>query len=222
MAMDNAEERWRDIRRTRLLDAADRIFARLGYDGASMEDIAFEAGVGKPTLYRYFPSKAELFEAVFSHTLDELERRLDLAVAEGGAFSLRLRRVVEELVPTFRKHIVSMRDLSEGDEASKRRIFRKRRGGIEARLVALLREAVEAGEIRPVDPAVIARFMIGLVWTGTNSHLEGEARIVDAVVDFALHGLGAGEPASGKNASNKNASGEDVSGENSNASGGDA
>src|SRR3954447_12853731 len=95
------EERWRDMRRSRLLEAAGRVFARLGYDQASVEDIAFEAGIGKPTLYRYFPGKEALFEAVFAQTLDELEGRLDQALNVDGPFPLRLRRLVAELIPTF-------------------------------------------------------------------------------------------------------------------------
>jgi len=185
------EERWRDMRRSRLLEAAGRVFARLGYEQASVEDIAFEAGVGKPTLYRYFPGKDALFEAVFAQTLDGLEARLDLALLETGSFSDRLERLIGELVPTFRTHIVSMRNLSEGGETSKRRLFRQRSGRIEARLASAMQAAHARGEIRDIDPAIAARFMIGLVWSGTNSHLTSDAEIIAAVVDFALHGLGA-------------------------------
>src|SRR5580700_1190961 len=96
-----AEERWRDIRRNNLLDAASRIFARQGYDAASVEDIAFEAGIGKPTVYRYFPSKEALFEAVFGQALDDLGNRLDAALLLPGSFEQRLLRLIIEIVPTF-------------------------------------------------------------------------------------------------------------------------
>ena len=80
------QERWRDLRRVRLLEAAGRVFARLGYETASVDDIAFEAGVGKPTVYRYFAGKEALFEAVFAQALDELEARLDARSARGRRF----------------------------------------------------------------------------------------------------------------------------------------
>src|ERR671921_2625438 len=91
-----AEERWRDVRRVRLLDAAGRVFARLGYEAASVEDIAFEAGVGKPTVYRYFAGKEALFEAVFERALDELEGRLDGVLERDGAFPEILDALVAE------------------------------------------------------------------------------------------------------------------------------
>lgn len=46
-----------------ILDGAARVFARDGYEGASMSRIAAEAGVSKGTLYNYFAGKAELFSA---------------------------------------------------------------------------------------------------------------------------------------------------------------
>jgi TetR/AcrR family transcriptional repressor of mexJK operon len=186
-----AEGRWRDVRRSHLLDAAGRVFARLGYDQASMEDIAFEAGIGKPTLYRYYSGKEALFQAVFSRTLDDLEQRLDAALAEETPFELRLGRFLAELLPTFRTQVVSMRDLSEGGETSKRRVFRQRRSAIEGRIAGIIETAREAGEVpAETDPTIGARFMIGLVWSGSNSDLSDEAA-VEAILAFALGGLGA-------------------------------
>jgi len=51
-------------KRETMLRAAERVFARRGYDGASMSDIAAEAGVSKPTLYVHFDSKEKLFDAL--------------------------------------------------------------------------------------------------------------------------------------------------------------
>ena len=51
-------------KRRQILDAAQTVFKRLGYDGASMNDIALEARVSKPTLYVYFDNKESLFAAL--------------------------------------------------------------------------------------------------------------------------------------------------------------
>jgi len=48
----------------RILDAALRIFSETGFSGASMDAIAVEAGVSKPTLYQYFGGKEQLFTAM--------------------------------------------------------------------------------------------------------------------------------------------------------------
>ena len=185
-----AEERWRDLRRSRLLEAAARVFAQVGYEAASVDDIAFEAGVGKPTVYRYFPGKEALFGAVFGQALDDLEARLDAALNEPLPFAQQLKALIAEIVPTFRTHFASMRGLNEG-ETSKRRLFRQRRNRIEARLCVVIEAGQHSGVARSFDAAVAARFLIGMIWSGTNSELENNEAVIEAVTDFALHGLGA-------------------------------
>jgi AcrR family transcriptional regulator len=52
------------IRERQILDAALTVFAAQGYSGTTMDAVAAEAGVTKPTLYSYFPSKESLFQAM--------------------------------------------------------------------------------------------------------------------------------------------------------------
>jgi AcrR family transcriptional regulator len=68
----------RDERRTQLLTIAEELFASHGYHHISMDDIADRAGVGKPVLYRHFPSKLDLYLAI----VDEQGERLVHAVHE--------------------------------------------------------------------------------------------------------------------------------------------
>ena len=51
-------------RERQILDAALTVFAAQGYSGTTMDAVAAEAGVTKPTLYSYFPSKESLFQAM--------------------------------------------------------------------------------------------------------------------------------------------------------------
>lgn len=62
--------------RERILEAAAEVFAERGLD-ASLDDIAHHAGVGVGTVYRRFPGKAELVEALFEKAVDQV---VDLAV----------------------------------------------------------------------------------------------------------------------------------------------
>lgn len=72
-----------DARRNnaRLLDAARAVFARDGA-GAPMEAIAREAGVGVGTLYRHFPKRVDLVQAVYRDDVDELVAAAERAAAE--------------------------------------------------------------------------------------------------------------------------------------------
>lgn len=63
--------------RRRLLDAAEAVFADLGWYDASITKITDAAGVAQGTFYRYFPSK----QAIFSELLDDLNRRVRHAMA---------------------------------------------------------------------------------------------------------------------------------------------
>jgi AcrR family transcriptional regulator len=64
----NAGERTRE----RILDAAEEIFVRFGYEGARMDQIAEAAGVRKANIYYYFPGKDELYRALVDRTLAAL------------------------------------------------------------------------------------------------------------------------------------------------------
>lgn len=78
MTRDGRAERWRDHREQRreaFLDAAFHALARHGSE-VTMADIAAEAGVAKPRLYRYFADKNDLFIAVAERSLRALEERM--------------------------------------------------------------------------------------------------------------------------------------------------
>jgi len=62
--------------REKMLEVAERQFARKGYEGAHLESIAREVGVRKTALYHYFDSKAALYTAVIERMLGAFERRM--------------------------------------------------------------------------------------------------------------------------------------------------
>jgi AcrR family transcriptional regulator len=63
-----------DDRRRQLLDAGAELFAEHAFEEISMRQIAKAAGVSKPLLYHYFPSKIDLFKAAVAEKAEELER----------------------------------------------------------------------------------------------------------------------------------------------------
>ncbi|MBM7819109.1 AcrR family transcriptional regulator [Cellulosimicrobium cellulans] len=70
----------RDERRTQLLTIAEELFASHGYHHISMDDIADRAGVGKPVLYRHFPSKLDLYLALIDDQGDRLVRAVHVTL----------------------------------------------------------------------------------------------------------------------------------------------
>ena len=76
--------RQRELRREELLDAADRIVRNRGRD-TSMDEIAAEAGITKPILYRHFGDKDGLYEALAERYVEELKEALLPAGKARGA-----------------------------------------------------------------------------------------------------------------------------------------
>jgi AcrR family transcriptional regulator len=66
-----------DDRRRQLLERGSELFARYSYDELSMRKIAREAGISKPLLYHYFPSKREFFQATLAQAAEELRARTE-------------------------------------------------------------------------------------------------------------------------------------------------
>jgi AcrR family transcriptional regulator len=81
-------------RRGRILAAATRIFARKGYDGASMSGIATAAGISKPVLYDHFASKQVLFETLLRSIRDGLLAQ-GRAIGQSSAGDVRFRSAVD-------------------------------------------------------------------------------------------------------------------------------
>jgi AcrR family transcriptional regulator len=87
--------------RNSILDAGERVFALHGFDGASMRQIAAEAGVAQALLHYHFGTKEKLFEAVFARRSDainaERERRLDRLFGPDGQGRPSLEELIEAL-----------------------------------------------------------------------------------------------------------------------------
>src|SRR3979411_882686 len=75
--------------RERLLVAARRVFARAGFHGASVEEIASEAGFSTGALYSNFGGKEDLFLVLMEREIDEHAREISEAVAERASVAER-------------------------------------------------------------------------------------------------------------------------------------
>ena len=123
--------------RDKVLRAAREAFAELGY-GVPLDEIATRAGVGPGTVYRHFPTKEALFEAVVTARVQDLvaEARAGADAADpGGAFFGFLARVAAESA--------AKRDLPDAIS-----IAGSVRDDLNAALDVLLRRAQQAGAVR--------------------------------------------------------------------------
>ena len=87
--------------RTRILDRAEKLFARRGYRGVSVRALSRACGVRPFTIQHHFGAKPQLYQAVLSRWDDEIVRRLGAIVAQPGDLATTVERVVEELFDFF-------------------------------------------------------------------------------------------------------------------------
>lgn len=81
-----------------ILDAAERLFAERGYEGASMGDLADRVGLRKASLFHHFPSKDVLYATVLQQLLDGLRSAITAAASSEGDFEERVMRLTDGLI----------------------------------------------------------------------------------------------------------------------------
>lgn len=84
----------RTARREQLLNAARAIFAHQGFHAASMDEIADSAGISKPVLYRHFPSKLALYQALLDSSALSMISLVEQAIQSTNDNNLRVQRAV--------------------------------------------------------------------------------------------------------------------------------
>src|SRR5215468_9858256 len=104
---------WRLERRQKILTAAAELFGANPYDSVQMRDVAARAAVGKPTLYRYFPSKEELFLEVFKSGLDRLDAEVATILKDGDRPGRAMERLLEALLGALGGQVAALRLLTD-------------------------------------------------------------------------------------------------------------
>jgi len=77
----NGHQKRRIRTRAQILEGARNTFLKVGYHATSMDHVAAEAGISKPTLYNYFSSKEQLFKTLMLEKTSEIRQSIQLAVS---------------------------------------------------------------------------------------------------------------------------------------------
>jgi AcrR family transcriptional regulator len=168
----------KEMYRQLIFEAAERVFAEQGFDGAKMQDVAAEAGLSLGTLYAIFAGKAELFQAIHeSRGRELLERsRADAGRYEAAIEQLLhgLRAHVEFLLdhPHFlRIHLYEGRALALGKTAAAEPQEDEARSGVEF-LAEAMHRAMAEGALYEDDPVLMARLTLATQQVVLADYLE--------------------------------------------------
>ena len=186
---------WRQERRQKILAAAAELFGANPYDSVQMRDVAARAEVGKPTLYRYFPSKEELFLEVFKSGLDRLDSEVAAILKDREQPVRSLERLLEALLNALGGQVAALRMLTDDQSAVMRRWrneFRRRRRPFVEAARTILEQGIASGEFRAVDLEAVPSMLIGIVRGGLigTDRLPRE-RFAAAMIDLVVHALSA-------------------------------
>jgi TetR/AcrR family fatty acid metabolism transcriptional regulator len=88
--------------RERILAAAVQVFARRGFHGARVADIAEAAGIAYGLVYHHFPNKDEILAALFAERWGRYMRWLDDVAASNAPFPEKMQRIVHFLIDAYR------------------------------------------------------------------------------------------------------------------------
>ena len=168
--------------RGRVLAAARAVFAA-GGPAASLEAVAREAGVGVGTLYRHFPTREALFEAVYRHEVEQLVELAAQLRAELPPLEALRRWLHANVSFVATKKGMSTALAVAVHASSDLTIYSMNRLG--QALETLLTRAVQAGAIRDdISPEDILRTVVGLCYTHDRPGWQGNVlRLVDVFID---------------------------------------
>ena len=155
--------------RDKILDCAEELFARRGFAGIGLAEVAEKVGLSKSSLFHHFSSKAQLYAAVMGRILDRIETELVRSLAAGGGPVQRLERwldVVIDVLAANRTYArLLLRSLFEDDELTGGLPEEQAVNATLSRIVGaahrLLREGIESGVFRPVSVPHMVQSIIG-------------------------------------------------------------
>jgi len=167
--------------RKRILDVAKEAFGRSGAN-ASLDDIAKQAGVGAGTLYRHFPTRESLIEAVYHAEVGKLaaaERELSAKLAPVEALRAWMLLFVDYIAA---KQIIAPALNTLVDGPSK--LYESSRARIAGAIESLVKRAVKNGDVRKdLEPFDLVRALIGVSNVATGPQWRQSARrLVDILI----------------------------------------
>jgi AcrR family transcriptional regulator len=152
-----------DDTRARIIATADALFRRLGYAKTAVADIAGELAMSPANVYRFFPSKNAIVEAICRRCLGELDDKAWAIARSRGPAAARLERLVLEILAYHKENLltdkrvndivlVAIEDSWDAVQAHKEAI----------RNVAelILRDGMEAGDFDKLDPTETSRLLM--------------------------------------------------------------
>ncbi len=167
--------------RERILEVAKDAFTRHGVE-ASLDDIARQAGVGPGTLYRHFPTRDALIEAVYRSEVEKLA-----AVEQRFAEKKAPLEALRAWMLLFVDHIAAKQIIAPALNSivgGPTKLYEGSRGQVQHAIELLVKRAIKSGDIRKdVEPFDLLRALIGVAHVPAGPDWQQSARrLVDILI----------------------------------------
>lgn len=182
--------------RARLIQVAEEVFGEVGFDRASVAEITRRAGVAQGTFYLYYQSKQAIFSELVRQLSRDLRHEIQEAIAGSGGRLEQERKGFEAFFGYVRKHPRIYRIIRQAEFVD-REAFRDYYESFARGYIAGLSRAIEARQIRDLDPEVVAWCLMGMgdllgiryILLGRDG--EVPSSVLDTMMDLVVRGLGA-------------------------------
>jgi AcrR family transcriptional regulator len=166
-----------DDTRARIMAAAEALFRRLGFAKTAVADIAAELGMSPANVYRFFPSKNAIVEAICQRCLAEVEAKAWAAARDKGPAAERIERLILEVVNFHKENHFTeprVRDLVLVAMELSWDAIKAHKETMRAAVEAILRDGIASGEFEPVEPHGTAHLILCSVIAFTHPVMVGE------------------------------------------------
>jgi AcrR family transcriptional regulator len=150
----------------RILQAAVELFTERDFHHVLMEDVAARADVGKGTVYRYFPTKEELYFATIFEGWDRLGKELEAVVQQHGPLQDTLEQVTRQVLSYFwrRRQFVTLVHRLENNLAGEEQAdWQRRRNSIVEVFTSILRRGVAAQALPNEQMRLVTEMFLGML-----------------------------------------------------------
>jgi AcrR family transcriptional regulator len=184
-----------------ILSGAKKLFGKHGLKKTTMEDIAMAAGKGKSTLYYYFPSKTEIFEAVVESEMKLVIKRLREAVNGARTAKTKLKAFLKVLLTAILDY-QNFRDVVFEDAMENLKVFIRLKTQYEQIQIDMIREILlggtQSGEFKELSLSKMNRmaFVMATAFKGLHYPLTvqdqelNNCEYYDEIVDVLIEGIG--------------------------------
>jgi AcrR family transcriptional regulator len=166
-----------DDTRERIMATAEALFRRMGFAKTAVADIASELRMSPANIYRFFPSKNAIVEAICRRCLSEVEETVWAIARSKAPAAQRIERLILEILAYHKQNLVTEHRINELVVAAIEHSWDTVRAhnDVMHRIAELiLRDGIDAGEFEPVDPGETSELIMRALVAFTHPLMLGQ------------------------------------------------